>query len=126
MTSIDTSQQARYTIDAVDDRGFAVDASFQVTVTTPDGEPSDGVVTAAITEAEGGTASGKDELLVVAVAPGSALVKVFDPANPDTIFGSDAVDVIAGGVATVTLGAPTVEEQGATPPPPPGPEPTPA
>jgi hypothetical protein len=50
---------------------------------------------------------------------------VFDPANETTIFGSDAVDVVAGGVATVVLESPQVEEQTDPPPPPPEPEPTP-
>ena len=113
MTTMDTSQQARYTITANDDRGFPVDATFEVSA-----EPA-GVVTATITEAEAGTASGKDELVAVAVGVGSAVVKVFDPANPDTIFGSDSIDVVAGGVATVVLETPTIEEQT------PAPEPTP-
>lgn len=112
MTTIDTSQQARYVISAADDRGFPVDTTLEVEVTQ-----TGDFVTAAITEATAGTASGKDELLVVAVAPGSALVKVFDPANPDTLFGSDSVDVVAGGVATVVLESPTIEEQPAPEPP---------
>jgi hypothetical protein len=120
VTTIDTSQQVRYAITARDDRGFEVDANFQVKV-----EPA-GVVDAEIVEASTGTASGKDELLVKANATGptSALVTVFDPANEATIFGSDSVDVIAGGVATVLLESPQVEEQ-PEPPPTPEPEPTP-
>jgi hypothetical protein len=105
MSSMDTSQQLRYVISAADDRGFAVDATLEVSV-----EPAGGV-TAPVLEATSRTASGKDELLVVAVAPGSALVQVFDPAPPDTVFGSDAVDVVPGGVAAVVLEAPTLEEQ---------------
>jgi hypothetical protein len=114
VTVIDTSQQARYVITTADDRGFPVDASLQVEVTPA------GAVDAEIIEATTGTASSKDELLVKANAtgPGSALVKVFDPANPDTIFGSDSVDVVAGGVAVVTLESPVVEEQPEPPPPP--------
>jgi len=114
VTTIDTSQQVRYAITARDDRGFAVDSTFQVKV-----EPA-GAVDAEILEATGGTASGRDELLVKANAtgPGSALVTVFDPANETTIFGSDSVDVIPGGVATVVLESPQIEEQ-------PTPEPTP-
>lgn len=105
MTTMDTSQQARYVITANDDRGFPVDATFEVSV-----DPA-GVVTATITEATAGTASGKDELVAVAVGVGSAVVKVFDTANPDTIFGSDNIDVAPGGVAAVTLEAPVIEEQ---------------
>ena len=106
VTTIDTSQQARYVISASDDRGFPVDTTLTVTV-----EPA-GAVDATITEATAGTASGKDELVVAANAtgPGSALVTVADPANPTTIFGSDSVDVVAGGVAAVVLETPTVEE----------------
>lgn len=110
MTTIDTSQQVRYIINSADDRGFPVDATLAVSV-----EPA-GAVTAEILEASSGTASGKDELLVKAVAPGSALVKVFDPAQPDVVFGSDAVDVTPGGVATVVLSAPVIEEQDAPAP----------
>jgi hypothetical protein len=105
MTTIDTSQQARYVISSADDRGFPVDATLAVEATPA------GVVEATIEEATSGTASGKDELVVKAVAPGSALVKVFDPAQADTVFGSDSVDVVPGGVAAVVLEAPVVEEQ---------------
>lgn len=114
VTTIDTSQQVRYALTARDDRGFAVDATFNVRV-----EP-EGAVDAEILEASGGTASGKDELLVKANAsgPGSALVTVFDP-NNEAVFGSDSVDVVPGGVATVLLESPQIEEQ-------PAPEPEPA
>lgn len=117
VTTIDTSQQVRYALTAKDDRGFPVDATLNVKV-----EPA-GTVDAEILEAATGTASGKDELLVKANATGptSALVTVFDPANETTIFGSDAVDVVAGGVATVVLESPIIEEQ----PPAPEPEPEP-
>jgi hypothetical protein len=117
VTTIDTSQQARYVIDAADDRGFPVDSTFTATATP------DGVVTATVIEATTGTASGKDELVVVAVAPGSAVVTITNTDNP-AIFGSDAVDVVPGGVATVTLSAAVVEEQPAPPAPEPAPEPT--
>lgn len=103
MTTFDTSQQARYVIDAVDDRGFPVDSTWTASATP------DGVVTATIVEAPD-TASGKDELVVAAVAPGSAVVTITNTVDT-SIFGSDAVDVIPGGVATVSLGAPTIEEQ---------------
>jgi len=108
VTTIDTSQRARYVISAADDRGFPVDASLTA-------ESSDtAVATVDLLEATSGTASGKDELVVTAVAPGSALVRVFDAVNPD-IFGSDSVDVVAGGVAAVVLEAPSVEEQDVVP-----------
>jgi hypothetical protein len=106
---MDTSQQLRYIIEAADDRGFAVDATLAVEVSDT------AVVSATILEATSGTASGKDELLVVALAPGSSLVKVFDPAQADTVFGSDSIDVVPGGVAAVVLDAPVVEEQPAAP-----------
>jgi len=116
VSSMDTSQQLRYIISAADDRGFAVDATLAVTVSDP------AVASATVLEAASaeGTASGKDELLVVALAPGSTLVTVADPADPTVIFGSDSVDVVAGGVAAVVLSTPVVEEQPA-----PAPEPTP-
>lgn len=120
VSSMDTSQQLRYIIGSADDRGFAVDATLSVEVSDA------AVVSATILEATApeGTASGKDELLVVALAPGSSMVKVFDPAQPDAVFGSDSVDVVAGGVAAVVLSTPVVEEQPA-PAPAPAPEPTP-
>lgn len=110
MTTLDTSQQARYVISSADDRGFPVDATLQVAVAP------EGVVTATITEATAGTASGKDELVAVAVGIGSAVVTVSDPANPDTIFGSDSIDVVAGGLAAVVLEPPVIEEQAAPAP----------
>jgi len=110
MTTLDTSQLARYVISSADDRGFPVDATLTATSSDP------AVATAEIVEATTGTASGKDELVVTAVAPGSALVTVADPSNPD-VFGSDSVDVVAGGVAAVVLETPTIEEQAPAPTP---------
>ena len=107
---------ARYVIDAADARGFPVDATLSVMTTDADGTTPSTHLTAEILEATSGTASGKDELLVSGTSPGeSVIVKVFDPANPDTIFGSDSVDVTVGGVATVTLNTPTIEDAPATP-----------
>lgn len=100
---------ARYVIDAKDLRGAEVDATLAVKVD----DAGAAFVTAVILEASTGTASGKDELVVTGQLPGSALVTVFDPANETTIFGSDSVDVTPGGVATVTLGAPTIEDPAA-------------
>jgi hypothetical protein len=104
VTTIDTSQLARYVISSADDRGFPVDATLTVVSSDP------AVATAVILEATTPTASGKDELVVTAVAPGSTLVTVSDPDNA-LIFGSDSVDVVAGGVAAVVLETPVIEEQ---------------
>lgn len=112
MTTLSDTQQALYVIEAADARGFPVDSTFTATATP------DGVVTVSIAEATSGTASGKDELTVVAVAPGSAVVTITNTDNP-AIFGSDSIDVTPGGVATVVLSAPTITEQ-------PAPAPTPA
>lgn len=101
---------ARYVIDAKDLRGVDVDATLAVKVDAA----GQAFVTAAITEASAGTASGKDELVVTGLLPGSALVTVFDPANEATVFGSDSVDVTPGGVATITLGAATIEDPAPT------------
>lgn len=103
MTTIDSSQQARYVISSADDRGFPVDAALTATSSDPS------VATAEIIEATSGTASGKDELLVKFVGVGSTLVTVADSANPD-IFGSDSIDAVAGGVAAVVLESPVIEE----------------
>jgi hypothetical protein len=100
VTTFDTSQQAVYTIDPEDDRGFDVDATLEVTVSDP------AVVSAEITPK---TATELAKLTVKALAPGSALVTVTDTVSG--IFGSDSVDVVTGGVATIELSAPVVEEQ---------------
>lgn len=104
VTTLDSSQRARYVISAADDRGFPVDATLSAT------SSDEAVVTVEILEASTGTASGKDELVATFAGVGSALVTVFDPANPDTIFGSDNIDAVAGGVAAVVLETPTIEE----------------
>lgn len=105
VTTIDSSQQARYVISAADDRGFAVDASLAAESSDP------AIVSVELLEASTGTASGKDELVAKFVSPGSALIKVFDPAQADTVFGSDNIDAVPGGVAAVVLETPTIEEQ---------------
>jgi hypothetical protein len=104
VTIIDTSQRARYVINSADDRGFPVDATLQATATP------EGIVTLELIDATTGTDSGKDELVASFAGLGATLVKVFDPANPDTVFGSDNIEAQPGGVAVITLGSPTIEE----------------
>jgi hypothetical protein len=105
MTDIDTSQQARYVINAEDDRGFPVDANIGA-------RSSDtAVVTAVIEEATLPTASGKDELVAAfAGTLGTATVEIFDVANPDVVLGADVIVANPGGVASVALGTPVIEE----------------
>ena len=105
MTTIDSSQQARYVISVADDRGFEGDYSLAAESSDPT------FVAVELLEATSGTASGKDELLAKFVAPGgAAVVKVFDPAQPDLVMATDTVDTTVGVAAGITLGAPTIEE----------------
>lgn len=118
MALILTGQRARAVINAEDSRGFPVDATLAVTVTDAAGGASN-VATAEIVEATSGTASGKDELLVhVGTEAGSALVKVYAPDKPDTVFGSLAVDVAGNpdDVAHIDLSTAVIEDEPAAPP----------
>jgi len=105
MTNIDTSQRARYVIDATDDRGFPVDATLAARSSDP------AVVTVEILEATTGTASGKDELLATfAGTLGTSTVEVFDAAAPDVVLAADVVVANPGNVATASLGEAVIEE----------------
>lgn len=117
MTDIDTSQRARYVINATDDRNFPVDA------TLGSRSSDEAVVTTIIEEATLPTASGKDELVATfAGTLGTATVEIFDPANPDVVLGADVIVANPGGVASASLSAPVIEE---IPDAEPEPEPTP-
>lgn len=118
-TNIDTSQQARYVINAADDRGFPVDATLGAA------SSDENVVTVFIEEATSGTASGKDELVArFNGSLGTATVTVFDLADPTVVLAADTIVANPGNVAAVSLGAPTIEEIPAEPPAPePAPEP---
>lgn len=112
MATIDTSQVVTWTVDTEDDRGFDVDAVLDVT------NSDDSVATVVFTPRSG------DELATVsatAVAPGSTLITVSVPGSDRLISGSLAVDVVPGGVATISFGEPVVSEQATEP----APEPTP-
>ena len=126
MALILTGQRARAVINAADSRGFPVDATLAVKVTDAAGSAST-VATAEIVEAASGTESGKDELVVrVGDQAGSALVTVYAPDRPDTVFGSLAVDVAGNpaDVAHIDLSEAVIEAD--TPATPPTGEPTPA
>lgn len=118
-TNIDTSQRARWIIDATDDRNFPVDGTLAAR------SSDETVVTVVIEEATMPTASGKDELVATfAGATGTATVEVFDPATPEVVLAADVVVANPGAVAAATLGTAVVEEIPA-PAPEPEPEPTP-
>ena len=103
--NIDTSQQARWVINATDDRSFPVDASLAARASDP------GVVTVTIVEATTPTASGKDELVAAFNGTlGTSTVEVFDPANPTVVLAADTVVANPGAVAAATLGDPVIEE----------------
>ena len=103
--NIDTSQQARWVINATDDRAFPVDASLAARASDPT------VVTVMIEEATLPTASGKDELIAAfAGTLGTSTVEVFDPVNPTVVLAADTVVANPGAVAAATLGEPTIEE----------------
>ena len=103
--NIDTSQQARWVINATDDRAFPVDASLAARASDP------AVVTVVIEEATTGTASGKDELVAAfAGTLGTSTVEIFDPVNPTVVLAADTVVANPGAVAAATLGEPTIEE----------------
>lgn len=121
VTNIDTSQQARYTVTAKDDRGFAADYTLaarasDATVVT---------VTYLNVGDEGNTTNGTDapldELVAAfAGATGTSTVEVFDPANPDVVLAADTIVANPGAVAAAELGAPVIEEIPAAPAPAPG------
>lgn len=103
MTDIDSSQQARYVLTVKDDRNIEFDATLGAR------SSNEAVVTVTLLEAPG-TASGKDELVAAFAGLGTATVEVFDPANPDVVLAADVIVANPGGVASVSLGTPTIEE----------------
>lgn len=103
VTNIDTSQRARYVIDAQDDRNFPVDGTLGFR------SSDEAVVTTTIMEAPG-TESGKDEAVATFAGLGTATVELFDPANPTVVLAADVIVVNPGGVAAAQLGSPIVEE----------------
>ena len=104
VTNIDSSQRARYVINATDDRAFPVDATLAAR------SSDEAVVTVAIEEATLPTVSGKDELVATFAGLGTATVEVFDPATPEVVFAADVIVANPGGVAAATLGEAVIEE----------------
>ena len=83
--NIDTSQRARWVINATDDRNFPVDATLAA-------RASDAGVVAVTIEEAPGTMSGKDELVATFNGfIGTSTVEVFDPANPEVVLAADTV-----------------------------------
>lgn len=111
VTNIDTSQQARYTVTAKDDRGFAADYALAA-------RASDATVVSVTylnIGDEGNTSNGTetetDQLVAAfAGATGTSTVEVFDPANPDVVLAADTIVANPGAVAAAELGAPVIEE----------------
>jgi len=126
VTNIDTSQQARYSVTAKDDRGFAAD--YALAARASDAEVVS--VTYLNVGDEGNTSNGTDaetDQLVAAFAGklGTSTVEVFDPAVPDVVLAADTIVANPGAVAAAELGAAVIEEIPAAPEPEPTPEPLP-
>lgn len=122
MTNIDTSQRARYSVTAKDDRGFAADYELGVRASDP------AVVSVEYFNIgdEGNTSNGTDAeidqvLATFAGTTGTSTVEVFDPANPDVVLSADTIVANPGGVASAELSVAVIEEI----PAPPEPEPVP-
>lgn len=118
VTNIDTSQQARYTVTAKDDRGFAADYALAARAS----DPSVVSVTYLNVGDEGNTSNGTDaetDQLVAAFAGtlGTSTVEVFDPANDTVVLAADTIVANPGAVAAAELGAAVIEEIPAPPAP---------
>lgn len=118
VTNIDTSQQARYSVTAKDDRGFAADYALAARAS----DASVVAVTYLNVGDEGNTSNGTDaemDQLVAAFAGtlGTSTVEVFDPANPDVVLAADTIVANPGAVAAAELGAAVIEEIPAPPAP---------
>jgi hypothetical protein len=123
VTNIDTSQQARYSVTAKDDRGFAADYALAARAS----DASVVAVTYLNVGDEGNTSNGTDaevDQVVAAFAGtlGTSTVEVYDPANPDVVLAADTIVANPGAVAAAELGAAVIEE---IPAPAPAPEPAP-
>lgn len=120
VTNIDSSQQARYTVTAKDDRGFAADYALAARA----GDEAVVTVTYLNVGDEGNTSNGTDAEMDQVVAAfaglGTSTVEVFDPANPDVVLAADTIVANPGAVAAAELGAAEIEEMPA-----PAPEPAP-
>lgn len=107
MATIDTSQVVTWTVDPEDDRGFDVTTPLEVT------NSDDAVATVVYNPPADGELG---TIVATAVAPGSTLITVTATGTDPLITGSLNVDVIPGGVATLTFGDPEVTEQETAPP----------
>lgn len=107
--TLDTSQQARFDINARDDRGFLNKASLDLQVTGD-------FITAEIIETP--DPAQPNQLLVVATGTGAGATVVLDVPNDETVPpASEAFDVNPGGITTLALGTPVIEEQPVPEPP---------
>jgi len=125
VTNIDTSQQARYSVTAKDDRGFAADYALAARA----GDAEVVAVTYLNVGDEGNTSNGTDAEIDQVVAAfagklGTSTVEVFDPADPTVVLAADTIVANPGAVAAAELGAAVIEEIPAPPVEPPV-EPTP-
>lgn len=102
MATIDTSQIVTWDVDPEDDRGFDVTTPLEVT------NSDDAVATVVYTPPDAGALG---TIAATAVAPGSTLITVTATGSDPLVTGSLNVDVIPGGVAVLSFGAPVVTEQ---------------
>jgi hypothetical protein len=118
---IDSSQRARWTFTAKDDRGFAAD--YALAARLHDGDPAivtveylnvgdPGNTSNGTTDPATGASTEFDQVLATfAGSFGTATVEVYDPAGDTTVvIDSDTVTTEPGAVAPGGLGEPVVEE----------------
>jgi len=111
---IDSSQRARYTFTAKDDRGFAAD--YPLAARLKDGDPAIVTVEYFNVGDPGNTSNGTDAELDQVLATfaglfGDATVEVYDPAGDTTVvIASDPITTKPGTVSTGDLGTPVIEE----------------
>lgn len=116
VTNIDTSQQARYSVTAKDDRNFPADYALAARAS----DPSVVTVTYLNVGDEGNTSNGtgtETDQLVAAFAGtlGTSTVEVFDPANDTVVLAADTIVANPGAVAAAELGTAVIEEMPVTP-----------
>jgi hypothetical protein len=124
VTNIDTSQQARYSVTAKDDRGFAADYALaarasdaSVVAVTYLNVGDAGNTSNGSTNPDGSSAEVDQLVAAFAGATGTSTVEVFDPANDTVVLAADTIVANPGAVAAAELSAPVIEEIPAPPAP---------
>lgn len=113
VTTIDSSQRARYTFEAKDDMGYAAD--YALAARLKDGDPLIATIEYLNVGDPGNTSNGTDaefdQVLATFAAFGDATVEVYDPAgDTSVVIASDPLTAKPGDVGTGTLGTAVIEE----------------